>query len=85
MNEEAELKQFLQERNAALLSLNEAKIRAVFRKWNEGQEMPRDTELFWASVHKAITACTALPFAFRSRSKAWLAERGLKSLDDGDL
>lgn len=80
----ATIKEFNKERNEALLSFDEVKIRAMVLKFN-GHDMPTDPKLFWASVHKAITGCLQLPLAFRQAAKNWLSERGLKSLDDGDL
>lgn len=78
-----EIAAFASERNQALLSMDEDKIRAMVKKWN-GTEMPQG-EVFWGAVHKAITGAGSLPIEFRRKSKAWLDERGLKSLDDGDL
>lgn len=80
----AELDQFNKERNEALLSLDEQRIRAMVRKWNK-VEMPADADVFWGTVHKAITGALALPLEFRRQSKAWLDEHGLRSRDDGDL
>lgn len=79
-----EIEIFIAERNEALLSLDEQKIRAMFRKWND-VEMTENPTLFWLSVHKAITGCTGLPIDFRRKSKAWLEERGSRRMDDGDL
>lgn len=77
--------QFNKERNEAFLTMDEDKIRAHQMKWN-GTELPENKDVFWGSVHKAITGCGAsLPLEFRKQSKAWLDKRGLKSLDDGDL
>jgi hypothetical protein len=78
-----DLDQFLKDRNEALLSLEEKKIRSHLRKY--GQEPPEDQNVFWYGIHKAITACTALPKDFRQKSKAWLEVRGSQSMDDGDL
>lgn len=78
------LADFRCERNEALLSLDEAKIRAMVRKWN-GIEMPLASLAFWGGVHKAITGCRDLPIEFRRKSKAWLDARSFRSLDDGDL
>lgn len=78
-----EINTYKQERNEALLSLDESKIRAMVKKWN-GTEMPQG-EVFWGAVHKAITGVGSLPVEFRKKSKAWLEGRGLKSLNDGDL
>lgn len=82
-----DINQFIQERNAALLSLDEAKIRAYMEKYS-GPDYPLNKatpEVFWRAVHKAITGCPSLPWEFRMKSKAWLDERGSKSMDDGDL
>lgn len=78
------LADFKRERNEALLSLDEQKLRAFHRKWNES-ELPDNPLVFWGAMHKAITGCLDLPIEFRRKSKAWLDERGFKSLDDGDL
>ena len=79
-----EIEEFKADRNAALLSLNEKTIRDFHRKWNR-TSLPSNPEVFWGSVHKAITGNTDLPLDFRRSSKRWLDERQLKSLDDGDL
>lgn len=70
--------------NEAWLSMDEEKIREVNRQFN-GSELPKDPEIFWGAIHKAITGRTSLPIEFRRKSKAWLDARGLHSLDDGDL
>lgn len=80
-----DLEQFKKDRKLALLSLDEQKIRAMYKKYNDDRDMPANAELFWRSVHKAITGCLDLPIEFRHKSKLWLNERGYKSLDDGDL
>ncbi len=79
-----DIEQFKRERNEALLSLDVAKIRAYLLKWN-GDTGPADEGVFMAGIHKAITGCKDLPPEHRRSSKAWLVERGLQSLDDGDL
>jgi len=77
------IEQFVKERDEALLSLDEQKIRAMIKQWN-GIEMPQG-QLFWAVVHKAITGAVSLPIEFRKQSKAWLRQHGLKSCDGGEL
>jgi hypothetical protein len=77
------LQRFLQDRDSALLSLDEGKLRAYMRKY--GETPPSNPVVFWVGVHKAITACMSLPIEFRRKSAMWLAVRGYKSLDDGDL
>lgn len=79
-----EIEDFIKERNKALLSLNEENIRAFHRKWNE-REMTSNPVVFWGSIHKAITGIKSFPKEFRQKSKDWLTQNGLKSLDDGDL
>ena len=54
----------------ALLSLDETKIRALYKKWN-GTDLPKG-QIFWGAVHKAITGCVSLPIEFRRNSKSWL-------------
>lgn len=81
------LNEFLNERAEALLSMDKQKIIAYYKKWN-GTEIPtsmNSDELFWIAIHKAITGAKDLPLEARKKSKAWLAERDFKSLDDGDL
>lgn len=78
------LEEFKQARDEALLSLDETKIREMFRKFNH-RELPSNTYTFWGAVHKAITGNAGLPLQFRKQSKAWLDKHNLKSLDDGDL
>lgn len=82
--QEAQLKQFNQERNEALLSMDEQRIRAFVKKWN-GVDSPSHPEAFWGGVHKCITGTTTLPIEFRRKSYQWLPERGYGTLDDGDL
>lgn len=84
MTDKEMIANFNSERNEALLSMDEAKIRAMVKKFN-GIDMPSNPIVFWGSVHKAITGNLGLPLEFRKTSKAWLDAKGLKSLDDGDL
>ncbi len=75
--------EFVRERNAALLSLDERRIRTFMRE--HGVAMPSSKEAFWRGVHKARTACKGLPMAARRESRRWLQERGSASQDDGDV
>jgi hypothetical protein len=84
MSAAIDIEEWRKDRREALLSLDEQKVRAYFRKYND-HEMPSDMELFWGAIHKAITGSTDLPIEFRRASKRYLDERGLKSFDDGDL
>lgn len=78
------IEQFNKERNEALLTMDEAKIRAYHKKWNPYDRLPNGLT-FWRAVHKTITGIQSLPFEFRMKSKVWLDEHGLRSFDDGDL
>lgn len=77
---------FVAERDQALLSLDRAKILAYGDKWGVNfNRVPGEEHLFWASVHMARTGAKSLPLEARVESKRWLTERGLRSLDDGDV
>jgi len=78
------LREMMEERDAALLSMDEARLRAYFLKYNS-RPAPKEPEVFWRMVHKARTACTSLPMEVRSESKRWLLARGSEPLDDGDV
>ncbi len=68
--------EFTAERNAALLSLDEAQILAMCRRW----EVDLGTgEALWVGVHKARTAIPTLPLEARQESHRWLTERGFAS------
>jgi len=79
-----ELATFTRERNEALLSLDEAKIRAHHAKWSP-MPLPTDPHVFWGAIHKAITGIKTFPIEFRRSSKAWLDQRGLGNYGDGEL
>lgn len=74
----------VEERDSALLSMDEQKIREYFRKYNHS-EMPEDMALFWMAVHKSRIACRSLPMEARRESKQWLLDRGSKPLDGGEI
>lgn len=75
---------FLEERKAALLSMDEQTIRDFFRKYNN-TEMSDNPYAFWITVHKGRTADKLLPLVERHASKMWLGLCSIKSMDDGDL
>lgn len=68
------LKRFVKERDEALLSLDEQKIRAFSKKYEI--QMPENETVFWAGVHKAITALKSAPIEQKTASIIWLAEHG---------
>src|SRR5262245_14799738 len=78
---EADIKQFVAERDIALLSLDESRIRAHNRKWHV--RTPDNPAVFWIGIHKARTACRSLPREARLFSQMWLTARGYKSMDFG--
>lgn len=84
-----EMRQFVLDRDEALLSLDKEKILAYYAKYNphiDVNKMRQAHQLaFWGGVHKAITGATSLPIEFRRQSKEWLQRRGMSSFDDGDL
>ena len=77
------IQRFLRDRDEALLSLDEKKIKAYLRKY--GETPPSNPIVFWMGVHKAITAAKSLPIEFRRKSALWLVLRGSKPMDDGEL
>ena len=83
MNDRA-FAQMIRERDEALLSMDAARIRAYFRKYNN-TPMPSDPEIFWIAVHKARTALRSLPMEARSESKRWLIAHNAEPLDDGEV
>ena len=87
MNEqqfEQRMKEFAKERDAALLSMDKAKLLAYFQEWSDKQP-PSDEKVFWASVHMARTGALSLPMFERAASKRWLLSRKLRTMDDGDV
>ena len=69
-----DMKNFIQERDAALLSLDEERVKKYCRAW--GVPIPDSNEVFWLSVHKAICNITSASTEQRRRSAQWLAEHG---------
>lgn len=75
MSEDQILKNFVKERNVALFSLDEKKIRAYMRKYDiepEGNEL-----IFWASVYKGICNITSAPADKVAIAMKWLTEHGM--------
>jgi len=70
---------FMRHRRAALLSMDEGKIRRFMDKWSPGAEMPGAKQTFWIGVHKARTAALDLPDLERLRSHEWLTAKGFTS------
>ena len=60
-----DMKNFIQERDAALMSLDEEKIKGYCRKY--GVPIPSSDKVFWLSVHKAICNITSASTEQRRR------------------
>ena len=77
MRTEQEFNQWIAERNDALLSLNETKIRAYAKKY--GVKLPNDEKVFWAGIHKARCEMPldVIPKDEQIESAAWLMENGM--------
>lgn len=70
------VREFVRDRNAAFLSLDEVTIRAFCRKYGVRQE--RDHVVFWAGIHKARCKWSECPPHARAVSERWLLENGFQ-------
>lgn len=80
---EEKITEFRNDRDSALLTMDEQKIREFGKRYNI--QMSEKPLVFWATVHKSITAVQNLPLELRQKSKDWLTENGFQSMDPGDL
>ncbi len=64
---------FLQGRDEALLSMDEALIRAFGARYN--MPLPQEASEFWTQVHTIREHLPTLPMEERQKSKRWLDER----------
>ena len=71
-----------EERNAALLSLDRAKIEAYAVKYNV--KLPDDEQAFWAGVHKARLDIFDIPEDEKTVSRQWLRENGFKDISKAE-
>lgn len=79
-----DLDTFVADRNEALLSLSEDKIKSFIRKYL--LPMPHSDDAFWLGVHIARCQIQGLPLEARIESYEWLSRRGHKvnvRLEDG--
>lgn len=72
-----DFKKFVKERDEALLSLDEKKIKRYCKKW--GVPIPTDETVFWAGVHKCIVNINSAPLEKKLQSAAWLNQHGFKT------
>jgi hypothetical protein len=77
------LKDFIARRNRILYRGNLEELRS-FLKANK-LPCPRSKQTLEITFHKSVTAAVGLPKEYRQISKNWLTQRGMRSLDDGDL
>lgn len=68
---------FIKERNEALFSLDEQKIRAYAEKWCA--KVPENPIAFWGAVYKAIYNITNAPTELKQKAKEWLEENGMST------
>lgn len=74
---EIDMKTFVKERGAALLSLDKAKILAYMKKYKI--KVPENEMIFWAGVHKAILYMNAATEEQKRKSANWLIDHGFKA------
>ena len=65
---------FRKDRDEALLSLDEDKIRTYCQTY--GAPMSSDPTVFWASVHKARLQILSIPEEAKEVSRRWLRTHG---------
>jgi hypothetical protein len=83
MTDRAAIKRYNAERNAMLLKGSVVALQQFMMK--HGLQLPSSDAAAEVTLHKTITGVRSLPLDYRKKSKAWLTERGLHSLDDGEL
>ena len=65
---------FIKERNEALFSLDEKKIRRYCKK--HSVTIPRDEEVFWRTIYKSVCNVEDAPQEVKERAIVWLKEHG---------
>lgn len=68
------VKNFLKDRNEALLSLDKEKLLRYFTKYDIA--VPSNEKVFWAGVHKARLSIKNIPVKEKEVSRKWLLENG---------
>lgn len=71
------MEKFVKERNEAILSLDEKKIKRYCKKYRV--PIPENETVFWAGVHKCIIHIDAAPLEQKLKSAAWLNQHGFKT------
>lgn len=67
---------FIKERNEALFSFDEKKIRAYCKKYDV--PMPENPIAFWAAICKAICNIKNAPHEIRRKASEWLKENNFR-------
>lgn len=65
------------ERNEALFSLDEDKIKAYFKKYDIS--IPKNEIVFWGGVYKSIYNIKDAPEEFKYKAWEWLTEHGVST------
>lgn len=63
---------YVKERNEALWSLDEGKIKTFLRKYK--RQWPENDFVFWAGVYKGVLAIVDTPEDVKAKARAWLDE-----------
>lgn len=71
------MEEFVKERDEALLSLDETKIRAYMKKYGVYFE-PGSRLAWWAGIHKSILCIRSATPEQVERSKKWLVEHAFQ-------
>lgn len=71
----ARISKFVEERDAALFSLDRPTIEAYFKK--RGMKLPENETVFWAGVYKSICNITSAPPELVEKAKKWLHAHGM--------
>lgn len=72
-----DMKEFVKERDEALLSLNKQKILAYMKKYHINYK-PNSETVFWAGIHKAIIGINSATAEQKQKSHDWLISHGFK-------
>ena len=78
-----DLKDYIRKRNAILVAFDVDKMLEFMRQ--NGKAVPQDRDVAIIMMHLARTNVATLPMEIRRVSKRWIRERGIASLDNGDV
>lgn len=69
---------FVKERNEALFSLDEDKIKAYFKKY--GVPIPGNEIVFWGGIYKIIYNIKDAPKELKHKAYEWLIEHNMSPI-----